>query len=228
MAAPLVIGGVKIAGSILLPFLLKALGKKTLPVLASKSATAVATKTAPGIISTLTPSLGKTVATQAGTKLAQEQATKALLPTILRGTGKGLNAVGTAGTYIAPFALLGSGRLLQGAGTAAGGLLAAGSNLPSVLSQTPDAKQQLYGTTPLDQLGQITSGLGQAAGVGLSAIAGGAGSTVSDLGNSLRLANVQSSLNDRNIDYIRQLQQTHANPAVLNNAAQMMRSSGRM
>lgn len=149
--------------------------------------------------------------------------------TIPAALGAGAAGVVNTGADIAPWLLLGGGRLTQGLATgggailggaanAAGGLVSAASQIPSTLaSGTSPAQVARFGAPPSAILGNIIGLLGSGAGNALSALGGGAGlavsglgnavgSTVNDYANTLHMANMFSNINKRAMEQAAELE----------------------
>lgn len=209
MASGLAIG----VGSILLPFLLKQMGKKVLPraarVVGKAGARAAAKRGARG----LTTAGGKAAALNLGSKG-------------LRSLGSATNSLGNLGILALPFGLGLGGKLVQGAGTAGGAAVSAIGSIPGALNLTPQAKRDLYGGTPMDSVSDISRAIGDAAGLGLSTVAGALGSSANEISNALRLNNYQNALSTRAIQDIKNIQRTGAPPSAVNLAGQLLRTGG--
>jgi hypothetical protein len=121
----------------------------------------------------------------------------------------GSKYLGNLGSSILPYLVQGVGRTIEGAGKTAGaGAEAVGrtggavaqalGNIPSHMSMASDQQKALYGKTPMDMVGGITSDVGKAAGVGLSSVGRAAnvglssagealGGTIEDIGSFMRM-----------------------------------------
>jgi hypothetical protein len=133
-----------------------------------------------------------------------------------KGVSTVARGVGTAAGLALPYIMQGVGSLAAGAGKTAGAVAEAGgktagaavealSNVPKALSDTSELQRNMYGKTTVDSLGDVLSGVGKAANVGLSAIGGAAnvagsaageavGGTLSNLGKTMQLYNLINKL----------------------------------
>jgi hypothetical protein len=140
-----------------------------------------------------------------------------ILPTMGKVAKTGLRV----GGYIIPWGLLLGGRLTQGLSTGLGSLLAGGGEaaghllnaagaLPSHLDTTSEMQRQRFGKTPTAALtgmiaeaghgtGQALTSLTRGGGNLISATGNALGSTMADAGNTMRLADMQNSLNARRL-----------------------------
>lgn len=153
------------------------------------------------------------------------------LPTVASGA---LNTLGGVGQGISntakgifPFILGLLGKSTQAAGVAAGAGLNAIGNIPAAMFRTPASKTEIYGYTPMDAVGPIASGLGNAAGVGTSALLGALGSTLDDGANAMRIHQIQGGLADRYSTYTQMVRDAGiTDPSQLRLIEQMIRTMG--
>lgn len=119
------------------------------------------------------------------------------------------NAVQTAGGHL----LDTGGRLVQAGGLSAGALASALSHAPKHLvnAMQPQREQEIYGN-PFSAGANIIGELGDAAGVGVSALTGAVGTSISDIGNSLKLQAKQDQLTSRSQQYADQLNRMNLTP----------------
>lgn len=254
MALPVI--AAKIGAGLLLPYLMKLIGAKALPALAKGAMTKTVTpavaaltrvptgmvvakltaKAAPQLINKAGLPASAIITHKAGQMLpaalriaAIPESTK-LNPTLasnaLNLLGQGVSTAGTAGQFILPFAMGTLGRGVQGASTAAGAGLAALGNVPGALRSAPRVREQ-YGATPLDVVADMSSGLGQAAGIGVSALGNAAGSSINDFSNALRLMNLRNVMHDRTLRELQEIQTIGADPSTKRLYEQMIRTQGR-
>ena len=114
----------------------------------------------------------------------------------LQGVGGVLSTVGDAGKAAIPFLLNTAGRGIQAAGITGGALTQAAGNAPSHIANAMHTQRQkeLYGSTPMDAAAGILGNVGEAAGVGISTAGNAIGSSLQDIGNAIRLYNLQNTV----------------------------------
>jgi len=206
---------------LVLPYILRVLGKKVLPKLATKAMTnkgAVITgKTIPVLNKYGNPMIrkGQPVMQKLPDTLPQDTA----LSKALSGAGKATAAIGNAGTFITPLAVGLGGSAIRGAGQLAGGALSGGTSLagnvlagvgrmPLHYGTQSQAKKDLYGGTPLDMfggaladitggLGKGVAGLGQGIGQGVSGATQAVGEGVGNIAKQMQLLNMYDMLDSR-------------------------------
>jgi len=223
MAASAVLG---IAASVALPYILKALAKKA-PAVAAKAMASKAAWT-PIVLKT-----GQTVYRNPATGkiVAAKNVPTSLVPTakskFIESAGKTAGALGTAGTFAIPLAIGLGGRGIQAGATGLGALTSAVGQMPGHFDLTPDIKKSLYGATPSSALGGIAGGVGQAAGLGVSALGNAVGSSVNDLSNTLRLQDLQSGLHQRMLGQAADIKSLNLKPGELDLLGRMSSAQGR-
>jgi hypothetical protein len=203
MALPLVIGGAALA----LPLIMKLIGKA-----AAKGGAALAPR--------LTGAAFPAMAT------APTLASRALT-----GAGQSMQAGGQrAGSFMAGAAIPGGillGRGLQGASIGAGAGIEALGNLPRAMSSTTQAQRERFGKTPSDSLAEIVSGVGRAAGIGVSAVGNAVGSTIGDMSNQARLAKLNQDLHNRTMQQAQEIQGLNLRPSDANLLGRTISAQGR-
>lgn len=237
MTLPLI--AAEVVGSIALPYILKALGKKALPALA-KSAMRTVTRVPVGMVlaqvGSEAPALFSKRVLPAGAVLLQGEGTLLRSPMKIAGAasdvvgalGKGAHAVGAVGSYAAPVAMSLLGRGVQAASVGGGALLGAAARLPLAINQTPAESKARYGTTPTEQVGEFIAGLGDAAGIGASAVGSAVGSTISDSARELQLMDLQKNLHARTLSDLSDISELGVRPSDAALYAQLLRSQGRI
>jgi len=236
---PLPAIALELAGGIVLPYILKALGKKALPA-AAKAAMKTITKVpvgqvmakvgdaAPALFSVKDiPKGAKILATEGmsiGTPIVQETA----MSNVLGKLGSATSTIGQVGTRVMPSVLSLLGRGVQAGSIGAGELTSAASRLPSLVNKTPEDSKTRYGTTPAEQVADFIATLGNAAGTTVAALGGAVGTTLDDAARELKLIDIQNALRDRTIRELSDIKELGVRPSDAALYAQLLRSQGRV
>lgn len=237
MALPLI--AAKLAGSLVLPYILRALGKKALPALAKGAVRTIQRvpfgmvlaqvgNDAPKLFNQSALPAGAVLLQGAGSLLKTPMQVPTAAAAVFDKLGKGMSAVGNVGTYAAPIAMDLIGRGVQAASVGGGALLGAAARLPLAINQTPAESKARYGATPSEQVAELIAGLGDAAGVGVSAVGSAIGSTVSDAARELRLMDMQKALHARTMSDLSDISDLGVRPSDAALYAQLLRSQGRV
>ena len=223
----------KLGAGLLLPFLMKSIGKKALPVVAKKAMLkvpvghVVARLGAQGAAqliprAALTPS--HTVLAVAGSPLKHT-----LLSKGISATGNALGTLGQAGQMILPWGLMLGGKAVETGAQAGGAALQAAGQIPAAFNLgTTQAQKDFYGGTPLDTISNLSSTLGQGGGQVLATVGSGIGSGVGELGKMMNLMNMSDMLSERLISQAEMFKKLKLDPSTARafSAAQAARQVG--
>lgn len=202
--APIVAVGAKVARPLILSILAKKLGPAASKALAGKSLDAM-------------------IAGKDGLSAALKLASKGA-----GGAAKIGGVVTDALSAVGAFGLGLGGKALQTAGVAGGALAQTAGNIPRALSVTPDAKKAYYGRTPMDVVGDIASGVGSAANVGISMAGNALGSSFNDAANALRLRQLEDRKKAEWLAMMNAIQQQNMRPSDAVLAGRMISNMGRV
>jgi len=186
-------------------------------------------RVAPGILARIAPSAALAATTSAATPVAATAAGTAaskIAPAVLSKL-KGIGGIAAgAGGVALPLILQLIGGGVSGLSRAAGAGISGLSRIPAALAGTPEAKKELYGATPLDKAGDAVTAIGDAVGGGAAALGEEVGKTVSDIGNTGRLMQLQKELQALDVARLTQLQKLNLNPSVANLYSRMLQERG--
>lgn len=108
---------------------------------------------------------------------------------------------------VVPAVLSATGGVAKTAGNTGGALVAAGSRIPAHLANIGRSQKQkeVYGNTIFDAVGDISSDLGAAAGVGLASAGNAIGDTFQGTGDFIKLLGMRQSRGDWIVSSMRRL-----------------------
>jgi len=138
-----------------------------------------------------------------------------LASNVLGGLGGVVQDIKKGISTVAPHVLDTAGRLVQAGGVTGGAFLNMLGRVPGHMNigQTK-TKREVFGGSPMDAVSGIFSDTGEAGGIGMSAFGNAIGGKLSDIGNSMRLMNIEDSAHKRMLQNIQDVQALHPDPSV--------------